>query len=262
MTIYFIDTARHGAWKDAFPSAIPVCTEARDDFWEISANDVVFAHTHEERVYNNPDLVLVSEKCDPVVIEFCQKVLKASEAGETPRIILYSGECIDGGQANYWKGIAISESGPFFGFPFDRIEVLGDAIPRHVEVGRLEVLVNAVLERLRISGPSIPANPIPLPTDEIETSGPATASGKASSFNVADQLDRNAEAVLAAHLIIDADKCGGDPSSVDCHGVSIIPPDTGLVDAAKQVIQAHLSRTPLDTSVQVFHSKLGVDSVP
>jgi len=262
MNLYVIDTARVTAWQATFPASLHVCSATIGTDWQIGADDVVFAHTHENRVADNPDLVLALAQCGSVVIEFCQKVQEASNRGQPPRIILYSGGPVPLAQATYWKSISTGAVGPFSGVPCERIEVLNDAIPRHVVPDRLRDLVNAVLQRLRTFVPSIPANPNPRSAVESEGAGPATAIDKASTFSVADQLDRNAEAVLAARLIIDAAKHCGDHSRVDCHGVSIIRPDAGLVEAANQVVQAHQSRAPLDTAVQEFHSKLGFNPVP
>ena len=260
MKLFVIDTARIPAWEMAFPNALHVCNGGVGILGQIGADDVVFAHTHETAVADNPDLVLVAGSLEPNVSAFCQKVREAAQQDRSPRIILYSGERVAPPQAEYWKKSATAVTGPFLGVPLHQIDVLRDAIPRGETYSYLKEVVNAVLQKLKASSVPIPTSAVAVSVVQGPSSDPIAAADERPSISVAEQLNRNAEAVLAARLIIDADEQCKDRPSTDCQGITIFRPDADLIDKAHQVIQAQLSHESLDAAVQEFHFKLGVQS--
>jgi len=254
MKLYIIDTARVEAWENAFIDAIHVCSSTGNYDLGICADDVVFAHTHEEQVQDNSDLVLSLIQCDLKVIKFCKALQESPKNSLPPRIILYSGERVMPAKASCWKTRATQTGGPFAGVPPDRIEVLRDAIPRPVTAERLKVVVEAVLLRMKTSGVTTPAVPnTGFALGDVSAVSPTAV----DSFSVSDQLDRNVDSVFAARLIIDAcEHYAGNPSN-NCHDVTIYRPGLDLVESAMAVIHARNSPESLNAAVEEFLSKLG-----
>lgn len=223
MKIYVIDTAREAFWNQVNRTDLFfVCDEDEDHQYSFEPDDIIFAHSHNTYVYDNPDLVLDRMANNwPVIQDFC-RALVACQAESRPRaVVLYSGgDCRD-----EWRILVTANDAPLNGFPQERIQCYPTTIPRQQCVNDLHSMIEEVFSKLDAA---IPGKPVNLDTAWLE------------------------EAKLAAQLLVEASELPTE----ECNGIKIVKPSTELVQLAKQVINPTENGQDLATTAEALCQKL------
>lgn len=147
MNIYVIDTCRVDAWRTAFSQSPPIFVHELADDIALAADDMVFAHTHEDlRGVDAPDLPLEDWNLAYRFSESIQRFLRCIQnARIQPAVILYSGVPIRSASAREWERRAVAAGGPLEGVPSQRVRCLDTAIARGIDADELRSIVGRAI---------------------------------------------------------------------------------------------------------------------